>query len=318
MAPPKSSQKKPAPQPPQYRNHPPRPPAGPPEVVDPMWLLKALAMLIVAALVCGYGTLCLLLYQGQWQLVLHPKQTAGHPAEIAGTPVEFLRFGPDESAIPQRTGWSIPAGAGARYAGTTVLFLPAGDGSLADDLPALTALHEIGVNVFAIDYRGYGQSAAVHPNEQRMTEDAASAWQFLTTSRGVAERQIIPYGVGLGTSVAVALASNHAGVPAIILDRPAQDPLQTILSDPRTSMLPVRLLLQEHFPLAEPLATLKTPKLLLSAGPMEASFAKAAPPKVSVSLQEPRSEDLYKKSLTRFLDQYVPGTMPTMPVPTAR
>jgi pimeloyl-ACP methyl ester carboxylesterase len=275
--------------------------------VDPVWLLKALGVLLFAALLCGYGTLCLLLYQGQWQLILHPKQTTAHPAEIGTTPVEFLHFGPDESATPQRTGWFIPAAAGASYTSVTVLFLPSGDGSLVNSLSTIEMLHDIGVNVFGIDYRGYGQSAAVHPNEQRMVEDADSAWDLLTTSRAVPEAQIVPYGVGLGTSLAVHLAMEHPTVGAVILDDPAPDPLSTVRSDPRTSLLPVRLLLRDRFPLVDPLSTLKTPKLLLSSGGSTAAFGNAASPKLAVTLPEPRSASLYAQAISRFLDQYRPG-----------
>ena len=306
MAPPNSKPKpnrRPAPQPPPYRNYPPRPPAGPPEVVDPIWLLKAAGLTVLAALVCGYASLCLLLYQGQWQLLLHPRTTTSHSAQLDGTPIEFLRFGPDESATPQRSAWVIPAAAGARYANLTVLFLPSGDGSLADAQPTLAHLHALGLNLFAIDYRGYGESAAVHPNQLRMTEDTASAWQYLTTARGVAPGSILPYGTGLGTSLATQLAAEHPNLPAIILDSPAPDPLATVLADPRTHFLPVRLLLHDRFPLAQPLAALKTPKLLL-APTANAAFEQAAAPKLAVTLPTPRSDTLYTQSLTRFLDQY--------------
>jgi pimeloyl-ACP methyl ester carboxylesterase len=274
-------------------------------VVDPIWLLKAIGLTLAAALVCGYASLCLLLYQGQWQLILHPKQTTPHPATLAGAPVEFLRFGPDESATPQRTAWVIPAAPGGRYASFTILFLPPGDGSLADSQPTLALLHDLGLNVFAIDYRGYGESAATHPNQARMTEDAESALQYLTTSRAIPEGRIVPYGVGIGASLATQLAAGRPAIPAIVLESPAPDALQTILHDPRTRYLPVRALVHERFPLAEPLAMLKTPKLLLYRGTGIAAFQQAAAPKLVVSLPETSSQTLYNQALLRFLDQYL-------------
>ena len=304
MAPSKSPGRT-APKPPAYRNYPPRPPAGPPEVVNPIWLLKAAGLTILAALLCGYLSLCLLLYQGQWQLILHPQRTQSHPATLAGAPVEFLRFGPDESGTPQRTAWAIPAPLAARYAQTTVLFLPAGDSSLASAQPTLELLHGLGVNLFAIDYRGYGESATTHPNQIRMMEDADAAWQYLTTSRSLPGSRIVVYGVGLGTSVAAHLAVDHPDLAAVILDSPAPDPLATVLADPRTQLLPVRLLLHDRFPLAEPLAILKTPKLLLATDTATPAFAGAAPPKLTVGLPAPRSGTLYTQAVTRFLDQYL-------------
>lgn len=284
-----------------FRKYPPRPPAGPPEVVDPVWLLKAVAIVILAALVCGYATLCLLLYQGQWQLLLHPKRTSSHPAQLAGTSVEFLRFGPDASGLPQRTAWAIPAAPLARYGNTTVLFLPSGDGSLADATTALTLLHDTGLNLLAIDYRGYGESASTHPDSARMTEDAAAAWNFLTQSRGVSENRVVLYGAGVGGSLAAALAAQHPAARALIVDSPAPDPLQTVLADPRTKLLPVRLLLHDRFPLAEPLATLKTPKLLLYNGAEPEALRTASDPKMTLQLSTPAATTQF---LQRFLDQY--------------
>ncbi len=224
------------------------PQPAPPEVVSPIWLVKAIALTVVVALLCGYLTFCLLFYQGQWQLVLHPTRTAASPISIAGVPYELIRFGPDESAIPQLTGWWIPSDPGGRYSHLTVLFLADGDGSLADSVPTLASLHNLGINVFAFDYRGYGQSAAIRPSQQSMTRDVDSAWQYLTTSRAIPAQQIVPYGTGTGASLATHLATTHNTVPALILDSPRADLLDTAMRDPRAALVPVRLLFHERFP----------------------------------------------------------------------
>jgi pimeloyl-ACP methyl ester carboxylesterase len=291
------------------------------ETVDPAWLLKALALTVLAALFCAYLTFCLLFYQGQWQLVLHPTRTAASPQSIAGIPYELIHFGPDESAVPQLTGWWIASAPGARYANTTLLFLPGSDGSLADAIPTLASLHNLGINVFAFDYRGYGQSAATRPNQQNMTHDADSAWQYLNISRHIAAQQIVLYGTGVGASLATQLAASHADSPALILDAPHGDLLNAALHDPRSKLVPVRLLFHERFPLAEPLSTLHTPKLLLSrTASRDEAFRTAADPKRTVELAAP-SQALYQQSLTRFLDEYVtPAPIPQLvpsPAPSA-
>jgi pimeloyl-ACP methyl ester carboxylesterase len=279
---------------------------NPPDVVSPIWLVKAIVVTIVAALFCGYLTFCLLFYQGQWQLVLHPTRTAANPASIAGAPYELIRFGPDESATPQLTGWWIPSDPGGRYAHLTILFLADGNDSLADSIPTLASLHNLGINVFAFDYRGYGQSAAARPSQQSMTHDSDSAWQYLTTSRAISPQHIVPYGTGVGTSLATRLAADHATIPALILDSPRADLLDVARRDPRATLIPVRLLFHERFPLAESLATLRTPKLLLSRTTSpDQTFHTASDPKLTVELASP-SAVLYNQSLTRFLDQYLP------------
>ena len=285
------------------RQYPPRPPASAPEVVDPAWLLKAIGIMILAALICGYATLCFLFYQGQWQLILHPTRSS------TPLPANLFKFGADETGLPQLTGAWTPATPGSRYANLTILYLRGGDGSLDDSTAALATLHDLGINVFAFDYRGYGHSVGTHPNQLHMTQDAETALQYLITSRAIPEKQIIPYGIGLGASLATHLAITHSALPAIILDSPALDPLQIALNDPRTKLLPVRSLFHDRFPLAEPLATLKTPKLLLSPGVTNPAFTSGASPKITVELPT-SSTALYQQSITRFLDQYVPAAGP--------
>jgi uncharacterized protein len=285
----------------------------PPEVVSPIWLVKAIAATVLAALVCGYLTFCLLFYQGQWQLVLHPVRTAVSPTSIAGVPYELIRFGPDESATPQLAGWWIPSDPGGRYAHLTILFLPDGNGSLAESIPTLASLHNLGLNIFAFDYRGYGQSAAVRPSQQSLAHDAESAWQYLTTSRNLSAQNIVPYGTGTGTSLATRLATHHNSIPALILDSPRADLLDVATRDQRATFIPVRLLFHERFPLAEPLSTLHIPKLLLSRSTVpDQTFNTAADPKMTVELASP-SAVLYNESLTRFLDQYLlPRPVPAL------
>jgi uncharacterized protein len=293
------------------------PQPAPPDVVSPIWLIKAIALTIVAALFCGYLTFCLLFYQGQWQLVLHPARTSASPASIAGIPYELIRFGPDESATPQLTGWWIPAAPGSRYAPITILFLPDGNGSLTNSIPIVASLHNLGLNVFAFDYRGYGQSAPARPSQQSMTQDTDTAWQYLTTTRAISTQRIVPYGTGVGTSLATRLAADHNTIPALILDTPRADLLNVAIRDPRAKLLPVRILFHERFPLAEPLSTLHTPKLLISRTTSpDQTFLRASDPKYTVELASP-SEALYNQSLNRFLDQYSAQSVLPAPVPSA-
>jgi uncharacterized protein len=279
-------------------------PVAPLEDVSPIWLIKALAITFAVALLCGYLTLCFLFYQGQWQLVLHPT----HAPLTATPPAEIIHFGPDQTAIPQLTGLWIPAPPGSRYAAVTILYLRDGDGSLAGSTSALATLRALGANIFAFDYRGYGQSAATHPTQQMMLQDTVTAWQYLSTSRSIPANRIVPYGIGTGASLAAQLATTYPDVPAIILDSPRTDLLDIALRDPRGSLVPVRLLFHDRFPLAEPLATFRTPKLLLSnaaATPkIPAAFQTAATPKITAEFAT-ASDPNYIQTLSRFLDQYL-------------
>jgi len=296
-----------------------------PEVVDPVWLLKALALLFFAAFLCGYLTLCVLFYQGQWQLVLHPTRSVPPPATIAGAPYQIVHFGVDESATPQLTGWWFPApstpgqssGLADRRAQKTILYLPSGDGSLADPstsaLSALAALHNAGLNVFAFDYRGYGQSSPTRPNQQRIQQDAVFAWRYLTATRGLSPAGIVPFGDGIGAALATQLAMQHPEIHAIILSAPQPHLIERVEADPRTKLLPVRLLFHERFEIAS-LTTLKTPKLLIlneaASGSTAAStkevatlYRAAADPKYTLFLPAAPAPDTLSTTFSRFLDR---------------
>ena len=290
--------------------------SGTPDV-DPRWLLKMLGVVLGAALLCGYLTLCLLFYQGQWQFILHPDITNKATPAAVSLPFEDVAFDVTEAGQPQLHGWWIPAATAApgtfttpaRYGSATILYLHGGTGSLADTLPPLKELHDAGLNIFAFDYRGFGQSAGPHPNQQRMQEDAEAAWSYVTHTRRFPATHLIPYGEGIGGGLVVHLLQLHPRIPAIILDRPVFDIIPVVRKDPRTTLIPVRLLFRERFEIAKPLATLETPKLLFIGDDPLSDETKAlnavADPKFTIHTGI-SSADARSQSLSRFLDEYLP------------
>ena len=282
-----------------------------PEVVDPVWLLKAFGVSVLVALLCAYLTLCGLFYRGQWQLVLHPVRTFAPPASVGGVAFQLVKFGAGATGTPQLTGWWIPAASGAAFAHITVLYLPSGEGSLTSDQATLASLHDAGVAIFAVDYRGYGQSAEAHPNQASMTEDSESAWQYLTGSRGIPAERVIPYGVGVGGALALSLASSHPAIPALILDAPDFGVVERVRRDSRSRLVPVGLLFHDRFALLPLLDELHTPKLILSREDREDTAAlTAADPKMTVAIPSTAASS-YGPTLKRFLDQYAPPSPPS-------
>jgi pimeloyl-ACP methyl ester carboxylesterase len=181
----------------------------------------------------------------------------------------------------------------------------------------LGRLHSAGLNIFAIDYRGFGNSDAVHPSPERMAADTAAALEFLTSTRHIPARDIVPYGVGLGGSLAAWLALTHPELPAIVLDNPDPDPASTAETAHPSRVVPVRWLFGDSFDVSTSLARLKTPKLLISGGPnsakvaydserCQALFRNAASPRLTVTLPPGTDDTQYDAALSRFLDQYLP------------
>lgn len=127
------------------------------------------------------------------------KKIIADPASV-GLSYEDVFF--ETSDRKQLNGWYIPV----RGAEDTLLFFHGNAGNIGHRLEKILLLHDLGVNVFIFDYRGYGQSQG-SPSEAGLHRDAEAAYEYLTKKRGLQSEQIIPYGESLGGAVAVHLAA---------------------------------------------------------------------------------------------------------------
>ncbi len=295
-----------------------------PEVVDPRWLLKVLGLVVAAAAILAYLSLCFLIYQGSWQLFLHPSAKIDRTPAALSLPFDAVRFDAGATGRPRLSAWWIPA---ASPDSPTLLYLHDGKGSLADTVDQLAQLHGAGTNILALDYRGFGASQPTHPNQSRMTEDTNAALDYLTETRHLPPAAIVPYGVGLGAALATSLAVSHPDLPALILDNPDPDAAARVLNDNRSRLMPVGLLVRDRFEVEAPLQTFHRPKLLLIGGPGDTHPGQDARAQtLSHSLPDPKyivtlpssvapgqtsvetSQDAYAEAIRRFLDEALPST----------
>ena len=109
-------------------------------------------------------------------------------------------------------GWFIP------YDGTThtILFLHGNAGNISHRLEKIILLRRAKVNIFIVDYRGYGESEG-KPTEKGVYLDTQAAYNYLTVDRKINPKDIILYGESLGATAAIDLASNFK-VGALILE----------------------------------------------------------------------------------------------------
>jgi hypothetical protein len=282
----------------------------PQKLIDPRWILKAFAATLAFAIVCAYATLCFLFMQGQWQLVLHPSRTVASTPAAVHLAFTEVHFDDDTAGQPQLDGWWIPSDSSTtptNSAAPTALMLHSGSGSMADALPRALTLHNQHLNVLLFDYRGYGRSAGRHPDQASMQSDADAALTYLTTLQHVPLSSILLYGSGVGASLAVRVAAAHPQIPALILDAPDGDFAERARLDARSHLIPTGLLFNQTFPLADPLHTLATPKLLISyttAAEPPLALQRAADPKITIELPTPNDPALLA-GLHRFLDLYL-------------
>ncbi|MCA9153611.1 MAG: alpha/beta hydrolase [Pirellulaceae bacterium] len=110
--------------------------------------------------------------------------------------------------------------------------------------PSMAELRdELGVSVFAYDYRGYGQSEG-KPFESGVLADGEAAQRWLADRAGIATGDVVLFGRSIGGGVAVHLASAQ-GARALVLDR-TFDSIVNVASR-RFWWMPVRLLMRNRY-----------------------------------------------------------------------
>lgn len=280
-------------------------PQGAPVTISGRWLLTAFLVSLGAALLCGYLTLCLLFWQGQWQLLYHPSRNVTATPASAGLAFSDIHFDVTDTGHPQLDGWWIPAAQDSGYPATTVLYLHGGNGSLSDAVPQLVRLHALGLSVFAVDYRGFGRSAGAHPTERMATADADAAWKYLTDTRGIPAHSLLVWGDGVGAIFAAHLAAEFAPAGAILED-PTPSARQILLGDARARILPLFLLQNETLDPAADLQSAHAPRLFLDredhSDRTHHLFLISGYPKDYFDLQG-ASDDKVTAALRRFLDE---------------
>ncbi len=232
-----------------------------PPTVDPGWILGAFAVVLLAALLCAYLTLCWFYRQGAWQLILQPTATISATPATLNIPYENIAFDDTETGRPQLTGWWIPAAPSASRSAFTILYFHDGRGNLSDTVPSLKPFHDLGLNIFAIDYRGFGHSDPIHPSQQRMYQDGDAAWTYLTSSRNLPPGHILLCGDRIGAAVAASTALHHPEAAALVLLAPYPTLLPRAMADPRSRIVP-SMLFHDRFDLLPQIAGLRQPKLI--------------------------------------------------------
>lgn len=282
----------------------------PSPTVSARWLLMAASVAILGAAICAWGALCLLFWQGSWQLLYHPTSAVTRTPASLGLTFESVGFATDQAGEPRLKGWFIPAAKDAKHGRFTVLFLHGQNGNLGDSVDELAALHDLGLNLLAFDYRGYGQSEFQRPSEERWREDAESALNYLTGTRHVAAGSIVLDGKDLGGNLALEIAAAHAEVAGVVVESPMDAPMQVIFGDARARMVPAHALVGDRFDVDSAAAALKIPSLWFlpaSAARTGASgepdaFKKVAAEKMVVWLKAGGDKRDLADSLGRWLD----------------
>ena len=140
----------------------------------------------------------------------------------------------------------------------TLLFLHGNAGNLSHRYDIIDELVKLPVNVFIVDYRGYGKSEG-RPSEQGLYADARAAWDYLTTVRGISPASIVLFGESLGGAVAIDLASNVSACGLVVQSS------FTSIADMAAEVMPFapRFLIRTKMDSLSKIAQVSCPKLFI-------------------------------------------------------
>ena len=123
---------------------------------------------------------------------------------------EEIYFGTSDNK--RLNGWFIPNN-NAKF---TILFCHGNAGNISHRIEKVSILHNLGVNIFVFDYRGYGKSSG-KPSESGLYKDAEAAYRYLVEKRKISKDDIILYGESIGSAVIIDLAKK-VDVKALITE----------------------------------------------------------------------------------------------------
>lgn len=289
-------------------------------------------VLLLAQILLGLLLIGLLLWWLQPRMIFFPLASLHATPADWGLDYEDVRFVTEDGVGLH--GWLIraPIRASAKRSSrpntvqpstvrpSTVLLLHGNAGNISHRRDSVAILTNLGLDVFIIDYRGYGQSEG-SPSEQGLYADAAAAWRWLTETRNIEPQQIVVFGRSLGGAVAVQLAAQTG--PAGLIVESSFDRLQS-LAEVHYPLLARVIPLRYRFPAVEQIAAVQSPVLVLHSPddrivPYALGrrlYAAASEPKLFVELRGGhndgflQSQPAYQASLAAFLDELTAARRP--------
>lgn len=148
-------------------------------------------------------------------------------------------------------GWWLPGGP------TAALVMPGNGGNRAGRAPLAAALHDLGLSVLLLDYRGYGGNPGA-PSEPGLLADGRAAADWLAGRDDVED--LVLFGESLGGAIAVAVAP-EVRPDALVL----RSPFTSLVDIARAHYGPVPAwLLQDRYPSLDRIGQVTAPLLVVA------------------------------------------------------
>ena len=126
--------------------------------------------------------------------------------------------------------------------------------------------HAIGANLLLVDYRGYGSSTPITPNEMTVDEDAEASLDYLLRDRMIPVGNVVVLGRSIGSGPATYLAMNNRGLAGLILESPFSGIDDAADAFWYFRIYPAALILRTHFDNLTKISSVRVPLLLTIGG----------------------------------------------------
>ena len=262
--------------------------------------------ILVALVALFYAGAAVFLRANETNLVFPREATPSGlpaPADSLHLPVRSVSFTTADSV--RLNAWLVPS----RHDDSTgfwILLCHGQTGNVATTVRPLyyAYLRDIGVNILAFDWRGFGASDGT-PVEEGLYRDATAAYEYLRTVEHVPADHIIIYGHSLGTAPAIELATRVPAAGLIVEGAPSSIRARAQELYP---LLPIGLIAHSNFNSLERIPQIGGPKLFMHAradvkvpiGHGRRLFAAAHDPKRFVELGGSHSDAFIADSATYF------------------
>ncbi|TAG28647.1 MAG: alpha/beta fold hydrolase [Burkholderiales bacterium] len=214
-----------------------------------------LAALLSTALFAG----CATLHEKQGQWIFSPTdRTWGNTVELAsGMDEAFVQFDSKETGKPTKLHLLINGNDADK---PVLLYLHGARWNVVGSAWRIERMRELGFNVVALDYRGFGKSDADAPSEDKAYEDALAAWDWM--AKKYPQQQRFIFGHSLGGAIAIDLASKVSDERGTMVEGTFTS-IPDVFSTLKWGWLPVGWLISQRFDSEKKVAKIGSPLLVV-------------------------------------------------------
>lgn len=210
----------------------------------------------------AYCAICLFLFVQQPRFIFFPSSVIEKTPELFNLPYQevWLPVKNNLGKVEKMHGWWFKAD---QPDAKVLLYLHGNGINIGANIAHTQRFYQLGFSVLLIDYRGYGRSQGDFPNEMRVYQDAATAWQYLTQQQQIPPQNIFIYGHSLGGAIAIDLAVKHPQAAGLIVESSFTSIRDVVSARNLFSIFPVDLILTQRFESIKKVSQLRMPVLFI-------------------------------------------------------